>query len=80
MPKKISHYFDVIAGWNLINSLGSIISVGATWLFLYILYVQFVKGNAISKYPWLIVPFNIDTLQNLLTKAYNSCLGLWIHH
>nr|YP_010951220.1 cytochrome c oxidase subunit 1 [Peltigera ponojensis]WML72224.1 cytochrome c oxidase subunit 1 [Peltigera ponojensis] len=72
MPRRISDYPDAFAGWNLISSLGSIISVGATWLFLHILYVQLVEGNAASRYPWLTVPFNVDTLQSLLTRAYNS--------
>lgn len=72
MPRRISDYPDAFAGWNLISSLGSIISVGATWLFLHILYVQLVEGNATSRYPWLTVPFNVDTLQSLLTRAYNS--------
>nr|YP_005351176.1 cytochrome c oxidase subunit 1 [Peltigera malacea]AEK48304.1 cytochrome c oxidase subunit 1 [Peltigera malacea] len=72
MPRRISDYPDAFAGWNLISSLGSIISVGATWLFLHILYVQLVEGNATSRYPWLTVPFNVDTLQSHLTRAYNS--------
>lgn len=72
MPRRVSDYPDAFAGWNLISSLGSIISVGATLLFLHILYVQLVEGNATSRYPWLTVPFNVDTLQSLLTRAYNS--------
>ena len=49
MPRRISDYPDAFAGWNLISSFGSIISVIATWLFLYIVYIQLVEGNAASQ-------------------------------
>ncbi len=72
MPRRISDYPDAFAGWNLISSFGSIISVVATWLFLYILYVQLVEGKATSRYPWLIPQFFSDLLQTLLNRAYSS--------
>lgn len=72
MPRRISDYPDAFAGWNLISSFGSIISVVATWLFLYIVYVQLVEGKAISRYPWLTPQFYSDSLQTLLNRSYNS--------
>ena len=72
MPRRISDYPDAFAGWNLISSFGSIISVVATWLFLYIVYVQLVKGKTTSRYPWLTPQFYTDTLQTLLSRSYNS--------
>ena len=72
MPRRISDYPDAFAGWNLISSLGSIISVIATWLFLYVLYIQLVIGRATSRYLWLIPQFNSDSLQTLLNRAYVS--------
>ena len=72
MPRRISDYPDAFAGWNLVSSLGSIISVGATWLFLYVLYVQLVAGNATFRFPWLIAEFSSDTLQVELIRAYSS--------
>lgn len=72
MPRRISDYPDAFAGWNLISSFGSIISVVATWLFLYILYIQLIEGMAISRYPWLTPQFYSDLLQTLLNRAYNS--------
>lgn len=72
MPRRISDYPDAFAGWNLISSFGSIISVVATWLFLYILYIQLVQGKATSRYPWLTPQFYSDSLQTLLNRAYNS--------
>jgi cytochrome c oxidase subunit 1 len=72
MPRRISDYPDAFAGWNLISSFGSVISVVATWLFLHIVYVQLVEGKATSRYPWLTPQFYSDTLQTLLNRSYNS--------
>jgi len=72
MPRRISDYPDAFAGWNLISSFGSIISVVATFLFLHILYVQLVEGNITSRYPWLTPQFYIDCLQAILNRSYNS--------
>jgi len=72
MPRRISDYPDAFAGWNLISSYGSIISVIATWLFLYIVYVQLVEGKAASRYPWLTAEFYSDILQTLLNRNSNS--------
>jgi len=72
MPRRISDYPDAFAGWNLISSFGSIISVIATGLFLYILYVQLTEGNATSRYPWLTPQFFSDLFQTLFNRNYNS--------
>ena len=72
MPRRISDYPDAFSGWNLISSVGSLISVIATWLFLDILYSQLVKGNYSSRYPWLIPQFFSDSLQSILVRAYDS--------
>ena len=72
MPRRISDYPDAFAGWNLISSLGSIISVIATVLFLHILYVQLVEGNATSRYPWLTPQYFSDLFQTLFNRNYNS--------
>jgi hypothetical protein len=72
MPRRISDYPDAFAGWNFISSFGSIISVIATWLFLYILYIQLVEGKATSRYPWLIPEFCSDIFQVLRKRVYTS--------
>lgn len=72
MPRRISDYPDAFAGWNLISSFGSIVSVVATWLFLHIVYLQLVEGKATSRYPWLTPQFFSDLLQTLLNRSYNS--------
>jgi len=72
MPRRISDYPDAFAGWNLVSSFGSIISVIATALFLHIVYDQLVKGKAVSRYPWLTPQYYTDSLQALLSRSYNS--------
>jgi cytochrome c oxidase subunit 1 len=72
MPRRISDYPDAFAGWNLISSFGSIISVVATGLFLQLVYLQLVYGKATTRYPWLIPQFYSDTFQTLLNRSYPS--------
>lgn len=72
MPRRISDYPDAFAGWNLVSSFGSIISVIATWVFLYVLYNQLVEGRETTRYPWLTPQFYSDSLQALLIRAYDS--------
>nr|QCS25169.1 cytochrome c oxidase subunit I [Arthothelium ruanum] len=72
MPRRISDYPDGFAGWNLVSSFGSIISVAATVLFLYVLYEQLVYGKAANRYTWQTSEFYVDTLQTILSRSYNS--------
>ena len=72
MPRRISDYPDAFAGWNMVSSFGSIISVVATWLFLHILYMQLVEGEVTSRYPWLVPQFFSDLFQTLFNRNYNS--------
>ena len=72
MPRRISDYPDAFAGWNMISSLGSIISVIATVLFLQIVYIQLVEGSDTSRYPWARPGFAIDSLRFLANRAYSS--------
>ena len=72
MPRRISDYPDAFAGWNLVSSFGSIISVVATALFLFILNVQLVHGEVTSRYPWLTPQYFSDMFQTLFNRNYNS--------
>lgn len=38
MPRRVPDYPDSFEGWNLVSSFGSIISIVATVLFIYIIY------------------------------------------
>ena len=72
MPRRISDYPDSFAGWNLVSSLGSLISVVATFIFLDVLYRQLTKGIESSRYLWLTFKFYTDMLRGLLERAYES--------
>ena len=69
MPRRISDYPDAFTGWNFISSIGSIISVAATALFLHIVYLQLVKGKAILGYPWAVPQLFSDYLRILKDKT-----------
>lgn len=44
-PRRYSDFGDAFAGWNLISSLGSVISIlGVIW-FLYVVFDLFVKED-----------------------------------
>ena len=72
MPRRISDYPDAFAGWNLVSSIGSIISVIATWLFLHILYLQLTQGKVATRYPWIKAGFYTDILQKQLSRTFSS--------
>ena len=72
MPRRIGDYPDAFAGWNLVSSVGSIVSVVAAWLFLYLVYNQLVEGKVASRNPWLTPGFYTDILQANLNRSYSS--------
>jgi heme/copper-type cytochrome/quinol oxidase subunit 2 len=69
MPRRVSDYPDAFTGWNFISSIGSVISVAATALFLQIVYLQLVKGKAIFGYPWAVPQLFSDYLRILKDKS-----------
>jgi len=68
MPRRISDYPDAFTGWNFISSIGSMISVAATALFLHIVNLQLVKGKAIFGYAWAVPQLFTDYLRILINK------------
>ena len=68
MPRRISDYPDGFAGWNWVSSSGSIISTGATALFLYITYNQLTAGAFSFRNDWTASPFFSDELQISLSR------------
>ncbi len=57
MPRRIPDYPDAYTGWNAVSSFGSLISVVASMLFIYIIYNIFVNKNFSPKNPWAIVSY-----------------------
>jgi len=72
MPRRISDYPDAFAGWNMISSIGSVISVVATVVFLQLVYLQLTTGKAVTRNPWRFPPFFTDALLHMLNRSYNS--------
>jgi cytochrome c oxidase subunit 1 len=72
MPRRVSDYPDSFAGWNLISSLGSIVSVVAAWMFLYIVYKQLKDNSHANRYPWgiLSTEYYEDTLHAISKRNY----------
>ena len=76
LPRRIPDYPDAFAGWNAVSSFGSIISVVATCLFVYIIYDLFVNGKEVGKNPWeLPVFFTATEIENLNTGHSNAIEG-----
>ena len=67
MPRRIPDYPDAFAGWNYVSSMGSIISVIATALFIYIIFNAYTESseNKVESNPWSITSFFVDTKETL---------------
>jgi cytochrome c oxidase subunit 1 len=72
MPRRISDYPDAFTGWNIVSSLGSIISVSSIVIFLHILYNQLVHGTASARDPWKIPKLFTDILVWQLNRVTSS--------
>lgn len=61
MPRRIPDYPDAFAYWNAVSSFGSIISVVATGLFIYILYDLYTNDTEVSNNPWAMPAYFSST-------------------
>jgi len=57
MPRRIDDYPDAFAGWNLIASFGSVVSIVATLVFLYMLFDQLSSSAQASSNYWAVPAF-----------------------
>jgi cytochrome c oxidase subunit I len=52
MPRRISDYPDAFAGWNMVASIGAVISGLSTILFVYIIFRTLLYGKRVGANPW----------------------------
>ena len=52
MPRRIPDYPDAFAGWNLVSSIGSLISMGAALFFVFIIFYTLRRGANCPANPW----------------------------
>jgi len=71
MPRRIPDYPDSFEGWNLVSSFGSIISIVATVLFIYIIYDTLAQPeDTLANDPWAVPAFfNTSVAPAGLTKS-----------
>jgi heme/copper-type cytochrome/quinol oxidase subunit 1 len=54
MPRRIPDYPDAFAGWNLICSYGSYLSILASLFFFYVVYATLTQGEKCGINPWAV--------------------------
>jgi cytochrome c oxidase subunit I len=52
MPRRIPDYPDAFAGWNMVATVGSLISAISAVLFVYIVYRLFAEKKPVEANPW----------------------------
>ena len=52
MPRRIPDYPDAYAGWNMISSWGSYLSMFGMVFFLFVIYRTFTSGEKCPDNPW----------------------------
>ncbi len=52
MPRRIPDYPDAFAGWNMVSSIGSYISLAGTVVFLVVVWRTFTSGAKCAANPW----------------------------
>lgn len=61
MPRRIPDYPDAYYGWNLISSIGSIVSIFATIIFGVAIYRTFAAEHTDTYSSWTSSSFWADT-------------------
>jgi len=77
MPRRIPDYPDAFAGWNYVSSMGSIISVGATALFLYVVYDMLVYQPASAADPFARPSYFVDAGSYATVTPYSPTIE-WV--
>ncbi len=74
MPRRIPDYPDAFEGWNYISSIGSMISVVATGVFLYIIYDMLANQPVATANPFGIPQFFMSTPSYLKESQTSTTL------
>ncbi len=74
MPRRIPDYPDAFEGWNYISSIGSLISVVATMVFMYMIYDMFVNQPVASANPWGVPQFFTSTPEYVMGSQVATSL------
>lgn len=61
MPRRIADYPDAFEGWNYVSSVGSLISVVATAVFLFVIYDMLASDRVAVANPWALPQFFSST-------------------
>ena len=61
MPRRVPDYSDAFAGWNYVSSIGSIISIVATVIFIFVIYDIFTNDKVEVHNPWATPAFFVTT-------------------
>jgi len=52
MPRRIADYPDAFAGWNMVSSIGALITALATFFFFFIVFRTLTSGERVAANPW----------------------------
>ena len=77
MPRRIPDYADAFEGWNYVSSVGSLISVAATVLFLYVIYDMLVSQPVAVGNTWAQPSYFSDSMSFELETQHNTTLE-WV--
>lgn len=66
MPRRVPDYPDAFAGWNEIRRLGRFISVGATCVFIYIIYDILKQEASRTENTFMVTSFYMSISKFLL--------------
>jgi cytochrome c oxidase subunit 1 len=72
MPRRISDDPDAFSGWNVISSVGSLVSVMSAFSFLVVVFFQLNGGEPVGRNPWQALQYYTDVLQGGLNRSYPS--------
>ena len=52
MPRRVPDYPDAFAGWNMVSSIGALISLFAAFFFIFVIFYTLKYGKKCPNNPW----------------------------